>query len=311
MSQFSIGTRGSPLALWQAHEVQRLLCQSLGLDVAAAPLNIIRTSGDKIQDRALAEAGGKGLFTKEIDEAQFDGRARLAVHSAKDLPTRLPDGLIIGGFLPRAAVQDALISRHGGGLEALPIGARIGTASLRRQALLKRLRPDLQTDLLRGNVETRLRAISEGRFDATLLARAGLDRLGLAHHATAILDETHFPPAPGQGAIAITIRADDPDAVQAVAAIACPATGFALKAERAFLDCLDGSCRTPIAGYARLVEDQLEFSGLLLSPDGQHSCARQTRGPVDQAEALGRQAGLEIIAAAPALLPSAPTQATS
>ena len=303
MTSFSIGTRGSPLALWQAHEVQRLLCNSLHLEPSQIPLAIIKTSGDTIQDRALSEAGGKGLFTKEIDEAQFDGRARIAVHSAKDLPTRLPEGLIVAGYLPRAAVQDALISRHGGGIAQLPHGARIGSASLRRQALLKRLRPDLQTELLRGNVETRLRAISEGRFDATLLAFAGLKRLGLEHHVTAVLDEQDFPPAPGQGAIAITIRADDLEAAKAVTAIACIATGYALAAERAFLDCLDGSCRTPIAGYARVQDNRLTFSGLLLSPDGQTSMASHAEGPLDQAAQLGRSAGEKIIAAAPELLP--------
>jgi hydroxymethylbilane synthase len=307
MSGFSIGTRGSPLALWQAREVQRLLGERLGLAAEHIPLCVIRTSGDAIQDRALAEAGGKGLFTKEIDEAQFDGRARFAVHSAKDLPTRLPDGLRVAGYLPRAAVQDALISRHAGGLADLPQGARIGTASLRRQALLKRLRPDLKTELLRGNVETRLRAISEGRFDATLLALAGLKRLGLDHHATAILDETDFPPAPGQGAIAITIRSDDQDAADAVAAIACEATGYALEAERAFLDCLDGSCRTPIAGYGRIANGRLHFSGLLLSADGQDSASGEADGPLEQAARLGREVGLSIRAKAPQLVPpSAP-----
>jgi hydroxymethylbilane synthase len=303
MSVLSIGTRGSPLALWQAHEVQRLLCQSLHLEASQIPLAIIRTSGDRIQDRALSEAGGKGLFTKEIDEAQLDGRARFAVHSAKDLPTRLPEGLSIAGYLPRAEVQDALISRYKGGIAELPSGARIGSASLRRQALLKRHRPDLHVELLRGNVETRLRAIQDHRFDATLLAYAGLKRLGLDHHATAILDEAEFPPAPGQGAIAITVRSTDHEATHAVQSIACLATGYALAAERAFLDCLDGSCRTPIAGYAQIKEDRLVFSGLLLSPDGQKSMAAQTQGTVDQAEKLGRTAGETIIAAAPDLLP--------
>ena len=304
MSGFTIGTRGSPLALWQAHEVQKHLASWLKTDADTLTLAIIRTSGDAIQDRALSEAGGKGLFTKEIDEAQFDGRARLAVHSAKDLPTRLPDGLIVGGYLPRAAIQDALISRHKGGIEALPQGARIGTASLRRQALLKRLRPDLVTDLLRGNVETRLRAISEGRFDATLLALAGLKRLGLDHHVSAVLDESDFPPAPGQGAIAITVRADDREALEVVAQITCQDTGHALAAERAFLDCLDGSCRTPIAGHARISNGHVHFSGLLLSADGQMSATAQTDGPVDAAARLGREAGEMIRAKAPNLLPT-------
>ena len=308
MSGFTIGTRGSPLALWQAHEVQKQLAHWLKTDPDTLALAIIRTSGDAIQDRALSEAGGKGLFTKEIDEAQFDGRARLAVHSAKDLPTRLPDGLIVGGYLPRAAIQDALISRHKGGIEALPQGARIGTASLRRQALLKRLRPDLVTDLLRGNVETRLRAISEGRFDATLLALAGLKRLGLDHHVSAVLDESDFPPAPGQGAIAITVRADDQEALEAVAQITCQDTGHALTAERAFLDCLDGSCRTPIAGHARISNGHVHFSGLLLSADGQNSASAQTDGPVDAAARLGREAGEMIRAKAPSLLPSPATR---
>ena len=202
-----IGTRGSPLALAQAREVRALLARAHGCDLERFEIVVIRTSGDMIQDRALAEAGGKGLFTKEIDAAMLTGEIDVAVHSAKDLPTVLPEGIVVAGYLPREDVRDALISARADTIAGLPRGGTLGTASLRRQAQVKRLRPDLEVGLLRGNVETRLGKAERGEIDATLLAYAGLKRLGLAHRATALLDIETFLPAVGQGAIGLTARA--------------------------------------------------------------------------------------------------------
>ncbi len=214
-----IGTRGSPLALWQAHEVRARLAAAHGVAPEAIAITVIKTSGDIIQDRPLSEVGGKGLFTKEIEQALSDDRIDLAVHSSKDMPTVLPDGLILAACLPREDVRDAFISRKAATLPELPRGAVVGTASLRRQALVKRLRPDLQVVSFRGNVETRLKKLEDGVVDATLLAFAGLKRLGRADAATSILDIDTFLPAVGQGAIGIETRADDRRTRDRVAAI--------------------------------------------------------------------------------------------
>ena len=295
-----IGTRGSPLALWQARETRARLIAAHGLPDDAVTLVVIKTSGDMIQDRALALAGGKGLFTKEIDTALIAGEIDLAVHSAKDMPTAFPDPIIIAGYLPREDVRDALIATGPGDLAGLRHGAVVGTASLRRQALVRRLRPDITTGLLRGNVETRLRKVQEGEFDATLLALAGLKRLGLADRATAILPEDGFPPAIGQGAIAITARQSDEATRMAIDAIADPATGIALAAERAFLTVLDGSCRTPIAGHAKLDGSTLHFSGLVLRVDGSESYGAERSGTAADAARMGEDAGRDILGRAPA-----------
>jgi hydroxymethylbilane synthase len=215
------------------------------LDLVALPLSVIKTTGDAIQDRPLSEAGGKGLFTKELDAALLEGAIDLAVHSAKDLPTACRTGLRSPGYLPREDARDAFISLNARSLSDLPRAAVVGSASLRRQAMVKRLRPDLRVTLLRGNVGTRLKKLEAGDVDATLLAMAGLNRLGLAHHATAALALDDFVPAVGQGAIAVTVRADDEATHEAVARICDAATGAAVAAERAFLAVLDGSCRTP------------------------------------------------------------------
>src|SRR5215813_4097331 len=241
MAQLRIGTRGSPLALAQAREVRARLAAAFKLEVEAIELSVIRTSGDMVQDRPLTDIGGKGLFTKEIDQALIDGAIDLAVHSAKDLPTVLPTELTIAGYLPREDVRDAFISRTAPSLAALRKGAVVGTASLRRQAMVKRVRPDLQVTLFRGNVETRLRKLDDGVVDATLLAMAGLNRLGRADAATSVLGIDEFPPAVGQGAIAICARADNERIRELLQAIAHPDTGSALAAERAFLAVLDGS----------------------------------------------------------------------
>ncbi len=296
---FVLGTRGSPLALAQANETRRRLAASLGWEAERIELRIIRTSGDKIQDRPLAEAGGKGLFTKEIDAALLAGEIDGAVHSAKDLPTALPEGVGLAGFLPREDVRDALISSFADTIEGLPRGVSLGAASLRRRAQALRIRPDLKPELLRGNVETRLRRAETGAIGATLLAMAGLKRLGLVHRARAPLDLDHFLPAVGQGAIALTARSGDARALAAFAAIADRATLSALAAERAFLAELDGSCRTPIAGLARLQGGGLRFKGQVLRTDGSESFEIEREGPPEDAARIGADAGRELAAKLP------------
>ena len=299
-STLVIGTRGSPLALRQAHEVEDRLATALGWERAQLPLSIIRTTGDAIQDRPLSEAGGKGLFTKELDTALIDGAIDLAVHSAKDLPTRLPDGLVIAGYLPREDARDAFVSGIASSIAVLPKGAMIGSASLRRQAQVKRARPDIEITLLRGNVGTRLEKVESGAVAATLLAVAGLKRLGLLGHATAILDTDDFLPAVGQGAIAIVTRAGDKRTRGFIAAILHEPTGVALATERAFLTVLDGSCRTPIAGHARVRDGAVHFRGLVLRPDGSDSVDVARRGSVGDAERIGDEAGQDLKARMPA-----------
>ncbi len=299
-STLVIGTRGSPLALRQAHEVEDRLAAALGWDKAQLPLSVIKTTGDAIQDRPLSEAGGKGLFTKELDTALLEGTIDLGVHSAKDLPTRLPDGLVIAGYLRREDVRDAFISGVAGSIAALPKGAVLGSASLRRQAQVRRARPDIEVTLLRGNVGTRLAKVESGAVAATLLAVAGLKRLGLLDHVTAILDTEEFLPAVGQGAIALMTRADDERTRGFVDRILDPATGVALAAERAFLAVLDGSCRTPIAGHARVSDGTISFRGLVLRPDGSDCVDVARAGPAGDAARIGEDAGRDLKARMPA-----------
>ena len=291
-----LGTRASPLALAQAREAAARIATAHGWAGDAVQIVPIRTTGDAIQDRPLAEAGGKGLFTRELDRALLDGAIDLAIHSAKDLPTAVPEGLVLAGCFVREDVRDALIAPEARSVEALRPGAVVGTASLRRQAQLLRLRPDLTVKLLRGNVETRLRKVAEGQYDATLLALAGLNRLGLAHHATAILDIQAFLPAVGQGAIAIVARAADAAALEMVAPATDRATTVALTCERAFLTVLDGSCRTPIAGHARLHASDLEFRGLVLAPDGSEAVETMSTGGSEDAAELGADAAHALLA---------------
>ncbi len=291
---FTLGTRGSPLALAQAHETRRRIALAHGWDEQNVAIAIIRTSGDMIQDRPLAEAGGKGLFTKEIDAALLEGRIDFAVHSAKDLPTLLPEGVAIAGYLEREDVRDALISAVADSILALPQGARLGAASLRRQAQARRLRPDLKIELLRGNVETRLRKAETREIDATLLALAGLKRLGFAHRARAVLDIETFLPAVGQGAIALTARTGDTRALAALAPIGHADTMVALTAERAFLAELEGSCRTPIAGHARLEGGALALTGQVLREDGSEAFDVRIKGAPADAARLGSEAGRDL-----------------
>ena len=295
-----IGTRGSRLALWQAGAARDALTAAHGFGPEAVEIVPIRTSGDKIRDRPLSEAGGKGLFSKEIEAALLAGTIDLAVHSAKDMETRLPDGLMIGGCLEREDVCDALVAHSAATLDALPNGARVGTASLRREALLRRVRPDLRIELLRGNVPTRVAKVESGELDATLLASAGLKRIGLQAKITALLPLEKFPPACGQGTIAIECRADDARIRALLADIDHRETSTALACERAFLAALDGSCKTPIAGYARIEAGALRFDGMILSEDGRESYAASASGDPADAGEIGRRTGLEIRGKSPA-----------
>jgi hydroxymethylbilane synthase len=298
-SRLRIGTRGSPLALAQARMVRAQLAAAHGWDEDAVEIAVIRTSGDRIQDRPLSEAGGKGLFTKEIEDALLAGSIELAVHSAKDMPTVLPDGLRLAAYLRREDVRDVFISRRAASLSELPQGAVVGTASLRRQAMVRRLRPDLRVVPLRGNVETRLKKLEAGEVDATLLALAGLKRLGLADAATAILDVDEFLPAVGQGAIAIEIRDNDARTRDLLTSIDHADTSVALEAERAFLAVLDGSCRTPIAGHAVVQGGRVSFRGMILRPDGSEALETRRAGDRREAAALGADAGAELKGRAP------------
>lgn len=290
-----IGTRGSPLALAQTHIVRTKLAQAHGITVENLPIEVIKTTGDQIQDRPLSEAGGKGLFTKELDSALLARAIDLAVHSSKDLPTRLPSEIIIAGYLLREDPRDAWISRTGQTLDELAPGSIIGTASLRRAAQIKRRRPDIVTTLLRGNVETRLRKVREGEIDATLLAAAGLNRLGLEDQISALLSLEDFPPAVGQGAIGVTCRSDDQATRSALEPLLDQATGYALMAERAFLTTLDGSCRTPIAGYAKVLGDELHFYGEVLKEDGSAFVFVRREGRALDATKIGADAGHELL----------------
>jgi hydroxymethylbilane synthase len=289
-----LGTRGSPLALAQSRMVREALAAAHRFDPGQIELKVIRTSGDRIEDRPLAEAGGKGLFTKEIEEALAAGAIDLAVHSAKDMPTVLPDGLVLAAFLAREDPRDAFISRKAKSMAELAHGAVVGTASPRRQAMVKHLRPGLSVAPLRGNVETRLRKLDDGVVDATLLALAGLKRLGLAAAATAVLDVDEFLPAVGQGAIGIETRADDVRTRELLAPINHADTENALAAERAFLAVLDGSCRTPIAGHATVSGGKVRFRGMILRPDGSQAFQATRSGGVRDAEKLGADAGAEL-----------------
>ncbi len=291
---FRIGTRGSPLALAQAHETRARLMAAHGLPEEMFEIVVLSTKGDRITDRSLALIGGKGLFTEEIEAQLSSGELDFAVHSSKDMPTKLPDGLYLSAFLPREDMRDAFIGRSAARLLDLPEGATVGSASLRRQALIKRLRPDLNVIVFRGQVETRLAKLAEGQADATLLAYAGLKRLGKLEVPTEILDPVSFPPAPAQGAICIESRIGDARIDALLSAIDDRPTRAAVSCERGFLGTLDGSCRTPIAGYATVEGEHLQFRGMILTPDGSQYHEIETSGPVSYAERLGAAAGQAI-----------------
>lgn len=295
---FRIGTRGSPLALAQTHETRDRLAAAHGLPPEMFEVVILSTKGDRITDRPLAEIGGKGLFTEELEQQLLSGELDFAVHSSKDMPTRLPDGLALSAFLPREDIRDAFIGRAARKLLDLPQGATVGSSSLRRQALIRRLRPDLNVITYRGQVETRLRKLAEGQVDGTLLAYAGLKRLGMTDVPTELLDPAEFPPAPAQGAICIESRIGDDRVNALLAAIDDARTHEAVSCERGFLATLDGSCRTPIAGYAVSDGAEVRFAGMILTPDGTTCHRVEIDGRASDAAELGRTAGERIRAKA-------------
>ena len=293
-----IGTRASPLAQAQAAETRARLMAAHDLPQDAFEMVVLSTKGDRILDRPLSEVGGKGLFTAEIERGLIDGDIDIAVHSSKDVATELPEGLAMVAYLEREDVRDALIGRTAPTLDALPRNAVIGSASIRRQALLKRLRPDISCILFRGNVQTRLRKLGEGEVDATMLARAGLERLRMTEVITQTLDEELFLPAPAQGAIGIEARVGDERVARLLAPIRHRATETEVEAERAFLAALDGSCRTPIAARARADGANLSLRGLIVSPDGAELHEARREGAAGDAEAMGMDAGAEVRQAA-------------
>lgn len=299
ITSLRIGTRGSPLALAQAHETEAKLKAAfpeLNKD-GATEIVVIKTTGDQILNQALSDIGGKGLFTKEIDDAMLAGDINIAVHSMKDVPTFLPDGIHLPCMLERRDVRDAFISNKAPTLWELPQGAVVGTASLRRQALILNRRPDIKVVTFRGNVQTRLKKLEAGEVDATMLAIAGLKRMNMENVATAVISTEEFLPAPGQGAIGITCRLDDQFANDYLLGLNHEQTFVRVMAERAFLTVLDGSCRTPIAAHAWYDgENTLRFHGQVLRPDGSESFDTSRSGVAARTSAIsmGRDAGFEL-----------------
>jgi hydroxymethylbilane synthase len=294
-----IGTRGSPLALWQAHEVRRCLMAAFALPEEAFEIVIIKVTGDQILDKPLKEIGGKGLFTREIEEALLEGGIDIAVHSMKDMPTIQPEGLVLDCYLERQDVRDGFVSPGFATLADLPQGALVGSSSLRRRAQLRLRRPDLQLVEFRGNVQTRMRKLEEGVAVATFLAMAGLNRLGMAHVARSAIAPEEMLPAVAQGAIGVERRADDARVTWMLDTIHHGPTGQRLAAERAFLARLDGSCETPIAGLAVLEGETLWLRGEILRPDGTESISGERRGPVSDGPALGQALAEELLSRAP------------
>ncbi|PLL14889.1 hydroxymethylbilane synthase [Tabrizicola sp. TH137] len=290
-----IGTRGSPLALWQAHEVRRCLMAAFDLPEAAFEIVVIKVTGDQILDKPLKEIGGKGLFTREIEEALIEEAIDIAVHSMKDMPTVQPEGLILDCYLPREDVRDGFVSPGVASLADLPQGAVVGSSSLRRRAQLALRRPDLRLVEFRGNVQTRMRKLEEGVAVATFLAMAGLNRLGMAHVARAAIAPEEMLPAVAQGAIGVERRIADQRVEWMLSAIHDRETGLRLAAERGFLARLDGSCETPIAGLAVIEGDRLWLRGEILRPDGSESITGERRGVVSDAAALGRDLAEEVL----------------
>ncbi|PIE12802.1 MAG: hydroxymethylbilane synthase [Rhodobacterales bacterium] len=293
-SPLKIGTRGSPLALAQAYETRARLMAAFHLPIEAFELVVIKTTGDKVQDRPLKEIGGKGLFTKEIEEDLLSGAIDIAVHSMKDMPVEQPDGLILDTYLPREDVRDAFVSPTVKRLADLAPGAVVGTSSLRRRAQLLNIRPDLKVVEFRGNVQTRLKKLADGVAEATFLAMAGLNRLGRSDVIQSAIEVDQMLPAVAQGAIGIERRVDDIRVGNMLLAIHDVPTGHRLAAERAFLAGLDGSCETPIGGLAVLEGDQLYLRGEILRPDGSQSLSDAGRAPIRDAAKLGRQLALSL-----------------
>lgn len=283
MSRVRLGTRGSALALWQAQHVANLMAP------LAVQLIEIQTSGDRVHDAPLAQLGGDGVFTKEIQRALLDRQVDVAVHSLKDLPTEPVPGLVLGAVPARGPVGDVLISREGRRFDELPTGARLATSSVRRRAQALHRRPDLQFVEIRGNVETRLRKLGGQELDGLILAEAGLERLGLSARVTEVLDPTWFLPAVGQGALGLECRAEDAATRRLLGALDHLPTHQSVLAERAFLHALGGGCRVPIGALSSVTDGTLVLRGVVVTPDGRERREAEVRGPVQEAEGLGRQ----------------------
>lgn len=294
-----IGTRGSPLALAQAYETRRRLIESfpeeLGVE-GAIQICVIKTQGDMVLDKSLMELGGKGLFTKELDTALLGNEVDICVHSMKDVPTWLPDNTVLPCNLPREETSDAFIHKDGTitSIKDLPDNSIIGTASLRRQSQLLAQNPTFKCVNFRGNVQTRLRKLNDGVVDATLLAIAGLKRMGMEEFATTVLDWDEMLPAVAQGAIGIQCRSDDTQSLKYLAALNHPHTKACVDCERAFLAALDGNCKTPIAGQATITENKIVFKGLIAMPDGTQKYTIESSGDIADAESIGTKAGESI-----------------
>ena len=290
-----IGTRGSPLALAQAYETRDRLVRAFDLPIKAFEIVVIKTTGDKVQDRPLKEIGGKGLFTREIEDDMLAGKIDIAVHSMKDMPTLQPEGLVLDTYLPREDVRDAFISPRVNRLEDLPQGAVVGTSSLRRKAQLKLRRPDLEVVEFRGNMQTRLRKLDEGVAEATFLAMAGLNRLSMDHVPKSPIEAETMLPAVAQGAIGIERRLDDMRMAAMLEAIHDVPTGQRLAAERAFLAALDGSCETPIAGLAVLLGGNIQLRGEVLRPDGSQALNAATECLIEDGAKAGREMAQDLL----------------
>ena len=284
-----IGTRGSPLALAQAFETRRRLCTAFNLDEAAFEIIVIKTTGDKVLDRPLKEIGGKGLFTREIEDDMLSEKIDIAVHSMKDMPILQPGGLVLDTYLPREDVRDAFVAKSYSSLEELPEGTVVGTSSLRRKAQLKNRRSDLEVVEFRGNVQTRLKKLDDGVASCTFLAMAGLNRLDMTHVAKSAIDTDKMLPAVAQGAIGIERRTSDHNTASILEAIHHGPTGLRLSAERAFLAGLDGSCETPIAGLAVLNEGSMRLQGEVLRPDGSDIITDDATAPIEDAAEMGTE----------------------
>ena len=295
---FRIGTRGSPLALAQAYETRARLAAALDVSEHAFEIVVIKTTGDRVLDRPLKEIGGKGLFTREIEDAMLAGDIDIAVHSMKDMPVEQPGGLVLSCYLPREDPRDAFIAPTGGTLDALAPGTTVGTSSLRRKAQLLNRRPDLAVVEFRGNVQTRLQKLKDGVAACTFLAMAGLNRLAMAHVAASAIEPSEMLPAVAQGAIGVERRSDDTRAADMLAAIHDAPTGQRLAAERAFLAALDGSCETPIAGLATLDGNTLHLTGEILRTDGSEAISGTRFGPIEGGASMGRDLAEELLSKA-------------
>ncbi len=292
---FRIGTRGSPLALAQAHETRRRLSEAFDLPEDAFEIVVIKTTGDKVLDRPLKEIGGKGLFTREIEDEMLSGGIDIAVHSMKDMPVAQPAGLLLDCYLPREDVRDAFVSPSEASLAGLAPGTKVGTSSLRRKAQLLNRRPDLEVVEFRGNVQTRLKKLEDGVAACTFLAMAGLNRLGMSHVAASTIAPEEMLPAVAQGAIGIERRADDTRAAAMLEAIHDTPTGHRLGAERAFLAALDGSCETPIAGLAELNGGTIRLRGEILRTDGTEALSDDQSGAIDDGPEIGRAMAAKLL----------------